>query len=768
MSKKSDTVKGLKTTLLLLLCFSSYSFGGSINLEISTSKQIVARFNATLDTAGLSNALTVINENFIQSRDSKLLPLLLQVSEREARLDKRTLKNLYFILRKFYDIENTKTKNFEYSLKIYKILSQTNDYEGLMWILIDIGNIFYSEKDYEQAGSFYQKAEKAALKVQSNYALSIIYLNYGMIAESAKAYPRSLDNYRTSSEYRLKSGNVKVVSGTYIKMALIQLHLSRPDSCLYYIHLAEHYYYREGTATPLVKDVPFHINYVYAEYFLRKNNFDKAIAYIRKAEKYSRDNNLIGEMIAGNTYESSFLFKAGKYKDAIATVQELLPMYKRYGLLAQQKYVYRMLKNCYSALGQYKQANAASKHYVVIDDSIHKYSIRSELNMIRSIAAVYESESKLNQTRKNLQIENFNNRIRIKQRNASGMIAVFSLLGVVILVGLFINSRKNKQRLLSLHNQLMYKNNEAKVNSLALKRSNQLKDNLFSIISNDLRNPLYRLLDELLIVKEAIEEKQITAPIESTLQETISLFEGLLEWSRTGEKQNIFSPVRVNLDENINKIILFYLPEIQAREIKIINKSLAMATFADQNIVQTLLRNLLGNAIAAVSKNGINGMIEIDTSLREDGQIEILVSDSGPGFPQEILEKFRDEKFDVNAKSQGLGLSICKALSRMSGWKMELGNGGHFNGAVVRILVPHFKEPLVPETVEIHKHLPVVARTQFAPLKAFRFYQTSEIRLFVKGLDETADPAAQEWIRLIEKSVHDGDQKAYEELIDLI
>lgn len=755
-----------KTILLLFLFWASDSLSADLAQKSSIAGKTVHKFIRSGDTSGLYRSLAFLNDHFEAKTHKPLLQPLLKISQQETRLDKNALKTLYFLIRKFYEADANKIKYFEYSLKISKILGQTSDYEGQMWVNIDIGNIFFSEQDYDHAKVYYRKAGRAARKADSNFGLSIIYLNYGMIGERKKNYRESFENYKISSVYRLKSGNVKVVSSTYIKMALACLNLNQPDSCMHYIRLTEDYYYHKGEPSELLRDMPFNINYVYAEYYFRQQKLSQALRHIQKAEQYCIDNQLTGELIASNAFYAGYLYKAQKYREAISKISEQLPLLQQHGLLDQQKYAYRMLKNCWSALKEYEKSNAAAQQYVLIDDSISKRHVWSELNMIRSIAAVYGSESRLSHMRKNLQIEQIQTNIRNAQRNTSVLIAIFPTIAIFVLGGLILNSRRNRSKLVSMHTQLVQKNSEIKLNALALQRSNQLKDNLFSIIANDLRNPLYQLLEELNVLQQSLTEKQLTTQIENTLKETITLFEGLLEWSKTNHKQHIFSPVRVNLDENINKIILFYLPEIQAQEIKIINKSVAISTFADQNIVQTVLRNLLGNSIAAVAKRGINGMIEIETQLLGENYIEIVISDSGPGFPQEILQKFNEAQFDVNAKSQGLGLSICKALSRISGWKMELSNGGTLNGAKTRIVVPLFREDAVMQPANMQRQMSVDARHALVPLKSLRFFQTSEIRLFMKNITQTEDPELKEWMKLLEKSVHEGDRKMYEELID--
>jgi signal transduction histidine kinase len=290
---------------------------------------------------------------------------------------------------------------------------------------------------------------------------------------------------------------------------------------------------------------------------------------------------------------------------------------------------------------------------------------------------------------------------------------------------------------------------------------------LFSIISNDLSEPLNRLKADIQILKNSAKDKKVTETIESTLNETIHLFEGLLDWSKADQTQNIFNPTKVSLDLNINKVISFFINDIQSMEISVINKSIALSTFADQNILQTLLRNIMSNSIAALNKSSYPKLIEIETLVHNHYLIELLISDSGPGFPTEILNQFNQMDYEINAKRKGLGLSICKVLSKMSGWKIEIANESKFGGASISVFIPIYNQA---ETKSIDNELTinVFIQNELSPLSNFKVYQTSEIRFFLKNLDPFSDPLINLWIEEIEKAVREGDEIYYTKLINQI
>lgn len=200
-------------------------------------------------------------------------------------------------------------------------------------------------------------------------------------------------------------------------------------------------------------------------------------------------------------------------------------------------------------------------------------------------------------------------------------------------------------------------------------------------------------------------------------------------------------------------------------DITVINKSIALSTFADQNILQTLLRNIISNSIAALRKCDFPKVIEIETFVHNNYLIELLISDSGPGFPIEILHQFNQMEYEINAKRKGLGLSICKVLSKMSGWKIEISNNSKHKGASISVFIPIYNQI---ESKESTINLQVNSSIQkiLFPLTEFKVYQTSEIRLFFRNLDLELDPFLSDWINEFEKAVNEGDERYYSLLIN--
>lgn len=729
--------------------------------------EILRRFNTRFDTTELTQCLAYINENFDKNSSPALVRELLKATKTAERLNVHYISGLYSILKKYYDGINNKSKSFEYALKIYKLLNKTSQQNDLLWILVDIGNIFYNENDYEQAKIFYQRAETIARRGTDQYPLSVIYMNYGLIEADQGNHQEALKYYKISCKYRAMSENIKVISNTYIKIANTYLKLGKPDSCLYYIQLAEDYYYHKGDETAILSDMPDYIYFSHAEYHAFFKQYDKAIFYIRKAEDFCVENGILEEYIVDVDAESNYFFSQGKYREAIRCLSRMIPLLQKNGMIDEQKMLYKKLAKFYEAAHQYAQADEAMKSYMMFDDSLDRTILRSQLNMIRSISAVYESDAALQQTKKNLHIAKLHNRLSTRERNTSVIISVIAALIILVFFILFMNLRSHRKKLMDIHEKLIAQNHEISENSIELEATNQLKDKLFSIIAHDLRNPLNRMLVELAIVKKSIEHKYLVSHMERTLKETIELFEGLLQWSKLDNKQNVYSPSKINLTDNLSKMLILYAPEINARGIRVTQRMEPLSVFADQNIIQTLLRNLISNGIVFSTKNDENRTFEVEVYAVGENQARMVISNSGPPFSDETLAEFYSQDEQLMSVHTSLGLSICKLLARMCNWKIEIGNYTDRPGVFMKIEIPLFvsRKPAVHRLSDFVFDIAPEYIGQLSGLRAYKFYQTSQIRAFLRTVQEIPDESVRVWIGNVEEAVHEGDERMYNKLL---
>lgn len=222
-----------------------------------------------------------------------------------------------------------------------------------------------------------------------------------------------------------------------------------------------------------------------------------------------------------------------------------------------------------------------------------------------------------------------------------------------------------------------------------LSETNRTKDVFFSIIAHDLRNPLgsFKQITELMYAEfdtySDAEKKETIFEIQKSASRVYSLLEQLLDWARTQTGNMPFYPKEINLRTLVTKIAEQMLIPMQKKgiEFSIDIPEQFSYVYADSEMIQAVLRNLISNSIKFTNENG---MIQISGSQEEDG-IRVECKDNGVGMDSSDLEKL----FRLDAqltriglegqKGTGLGLILCHEFIKLHGgeiWaKSENGKG---------------------------------------------------------------------------------------------
>ena len=236
-----------------------------------------------------------------------------------------------------------------------------------------------------------------------------------------------------------------------------------------------------------------------------------------------------------------------------------------------------------------------------------------------------------------------------------------------------------------------------KAELLLIEKENQLrelvstKDKLFSIIAHDLRSPFNAIVgfSELLIEDtndfDLVESKTHLRIINSSAKSTLILLDNLLNWSKAQTGQIIYKPTKANLSAVLADILEISNSTAKLKDISLnYNRINDIEVYADMNMLNTILRNLISNAIKYTHANG-----QIDISaVQNQNNIEITVSDNGVGMSEETrnrlfkIETNTTTRGTQNEKGSGLGLILCKEFVEKHGgeiWvKSELAKGSDF------------------------------------------------------------------------------------------
>ena len=210
---------------------------------------------------------------------------------------------------------------------------------------------------------------------------------------------------------------------------------------------------------------------------------------------------------------------------------------------------------------------------------------------------------------------------------------------------------------------------EIKLKNALLVKLNTDKDRFISILSHDLRSPFNNLLGLSEILTEDFsklnidEIKSLGNQIYTTARNTYNLLEDILKWVGAQQGKIPFNPQILNFRDICIDVFEILSPNANTKNITInYSASDEINIFADIDMLKTIIRNLVSNAIKFTS-NG--GTIIINTE-ENSGNVTISVSDNGIGIIPDDLKKLFDisevltTKGTAGETGTGLGLLLCK------------------------------------------------------------------------------------------------------------
>ena len=230
-----------------------------------------------------------------------------------------------------------------------------------------------------------------------------------------------------------------------------------------------------------------------------------------------------------------------------------------------------------------------------------------------------------------------------------------------------------------------------------LKELNATKDKYFSIIAHDLKNPFNSIMGLSDIIKNEAKYldiatiEQYASIINTTSKNTFRLLENLLDWARVQQSKMPFQPISLILKNVASDVIELMVEKANSKMIAIINYIPDnMIIVADKNMLETIFRNLVSNALKFTP---VNGKIEIMATLHVN-RYEISVKDTGVGIKNEDVGKIFEigsgfsTRGTENEKGTGLGLLLCKEFVEKHHGKIwvesEEGKGSTFTFSIIQ------------------------------------------------------------------------------------
>ena len=214
---------------------------------------------------------------------------------------------------------------------------------------------------------------------------------------------------------------------------------------------------------------------------------------------------------------------------------------------------------------------------------------------------------------------------------------------------------------------------------IQLMELNATKDKFFNIVAHDLKNPFTSLLGSSELLYENIDKlekeniRDLALILNDSAKSGYAILLNLLYWSRSQTGSLTIIPEKINLKNLIKE-------NISALKLQASNKAIEISQkvpdgifiFADKNILNTILRNLISNAIKFTYRTGR----VIITATKETDEVIVSIKDTGIGIPKDKIKKLF--KIDArnsnpgteNEQGTGLGLKLCKEFVEKTGGRI--------------------------------------------------------------------------------------------------
>ncbi|MCU4155392.1 tetratricopeptide repeat-containing sensor histidine kinase [Carboxylicivirga sp. A043] len=496
---------------------------------------------------------------------------------------------------------------FESALEIAQL---DNDKKSRAALLNNIGNLNSELKQNETALHNFKEALQLYIDLDDKDGISGCYNNMGEVYLQLGNTLQALENYQTSLAISKQEGDSASITISYVNIGRAHQNGQQYSKAISY--------YEKALKLMLTFDDPSLKAETYlhlGQTLLINRHYDQSKSYLEKACQLA------------NTLEEKSL----------------------------QAQACNSLSEWYSKQGDYEKALSYKSEYAELKDAI-----TDEQAMLSS--ARMEAVYKLLQKEEQISILEQDNIDKTESlqlaRNTRTVYLIIAGMLLVILIVLFVSFRARKKA----EHLLKEKNEE-------LKQLNATKDKFFSIIAHDLKSPFSSLMGFAEMLALNAESKNTSAVVEysqiihNSTKRLLGLVENLLQWSRTQIGTTEYKPSQLDISIQTHNIVSLLRLNAEEKDIVISPKiERNLIAWADENLYNTTLRNLISNAIKF---SRIGSVIYVTAGIKND-MIEVSVADSGVGIRQENLEKLFtvdttfSTKGTLNEKGTGLGLVLCK------------------------------------------------------------------------------------------------------------
>ena len=597
----------------------------------SLKKQLAQAYNALGNTFGRQNKMDSAMAYFIKSEKTfrainDTIEMLRPINGRTSILGhQKKYDEALVLLHQVKDIR--KKLNLKSDLlKSYSYIASTYEAKA------DFENALYYAK---QAFNLSDELNDNSIKVNILNTISGIYLHN-------EDYENSLNYCNQAIEVNNATNTGTLATSLALKGNVLN-RMERWEEAIVIIQVALEELSIEG-------DYP-ELRLLLAEAYLRKGDIKSAKQLVNLLEQQKE--NLSLPIYRDHYYQlmAEIKYEDKKYNQALKYGQLCLDSDAQSSAFFENSRLAKLMADSHERLGNYKQALNYQRLFKTYSDSLNN---KDKIRRIAQQTKDFEFELE----KKTIEAAQLKKETMLKAetrqtRTIAAGIGILAILGF----GFFWNARRKNKLILSQNQKL--------------EQLNTTKDQLFAIISHDLRKPAlaFRGISQkvrFLLKKQEFDTlNKYGSSLEMAANSLNGLLDNLLKWALQQRDMLPYQPISINLAE-VTEEIMELFEQIAADKNIVLKTNIPEITtaFVDPNAYATIIRNLIDNAIKFTPEGGT---IELEVS-EQASNVFLKVKDSGVGITKEKitkifdLQKHKSTQGTAGEHGTGLGLSVVKDL----------------------------------------------------------------------------------------------------------
>ncbi len=581
----------------------------------------------------------------------------------------------------YYSDKGDSEKSLSNYLKSFERANEIGDTEIKLRLFINIGQEHSFLGKYEEALQNYLEGIDLASINEEKYLthLSIFNELIANLYESQKEYEQALTFYLEAKKFNDKMGNEKSQAETLTSLSNLLSKMGRFDRAMFDIN--------NSIAVFEKLKIYDWLAYAYTikgHIYLDQKNYKWSLHWFDQSKALHR--NLDDDRTKIDLFDGMANAYLGMSRDSLSLIyaQQSFDISKRIKSLEGQKDGAKTLYKIYKKQGDHRIALEYHELFQSISDTLSRDGNKRSLSLLKT-------KLDYNQQKKDLIFKN--NKELAKQQNyiITTLVVIFALL--VTGIPLYFNQKKQKK----LYKVLKESTQNLGEREEELREINKTKDKLFSIIGHDLRGPIGALQGLLNLFSKGdvgMEEFQGFVPkLKSDVDHILFTLNNLLSWGYAQMNGSNTRPKSVSISKIVDNSINLLSELAASKDVTIVNKIKEKPlAYADENHLDVVIRNLISNAIKFTPQNGL-----VTIEAEEDKQFwRIKVQDTGIGMDRKTQQKLFSDNSNYttygtnNEKGTGLGLSLCKDMVERNNGKIwvesTLRHGSNFYFTIPKAL----------------------------------------------------------------------------------